>query len=319
MALNPGDASRFLCREALAPGSLADPRRIEARIEAGSFAPEGQSLGSAIHMVAWNLERGMHLDRQRDLLRTDPDLRRADVILLSEADRGCCRTGGRNVTRDLAEALEMHFAFAVQYVELPRPPSRTPTNDAPTTCEHGNAILSRVPLLDPTQLRHARTVDWFRHPREPRLGGAVSLRAGVQWGEDVLQLYSVHFDSGLRNDGLRASQARELVADASAHTGPVVFGGDMNAFPYAVDVRLGTQLDPTTRALRRAGYRDAHAALPARRRGTTDRKFGVRGVIDLLWTRGLRSEAAGVVGPRRAGGLSDHFPVWARLTRSLPY
>jgi len=293
--------------------------RIECRVEIGTYASVEAAPGVTRKVAAWNLERGMHFERQRDLLLADPELGGADVILLSEADRGCCRTGGRNVARELAEALAMDFAFAVQYVELPRPPSRKPANHVPRACEHGNAILSRHPLLEPTQLRHTRTVDWFGHPKEPRLGGIVSLRAGIAWGDATLRLYAVHFDSGLRNDALRAAQAREVVADAADHDGPVLVGGDMNTYRYKLDVHLGTTIDPTPQALVAGGFADAHARLPARRRGTTDRSYGVRGVIDLVWTRGLAVSGAGVVPPRHARGLSDHFPVWAEVGPPLPY
>jgi len=55
---------------------------------------------------------------------------------------------------------------------------------------------------------------------------------------------------------------------------------------------------------------DAHAALPVGERVTTD--SGV--AIDLIFGRGVRFTAAGV-GPRAVwGGLSDHLPVWARVS-----
>ena len=45
-------------------------------------------------------------------------LSRADVIVLNEADWGVKRTDYRNVTRELAAALQMNYAFGVEFVEV---------------------------------------------------------------------------------------------------------------------------------------------------------------------------------------------------------
>lgn len=281
-------------------------------LEQADFAAEAGSPGPRFTVAAYNLERGMHWERQARLLQTHPALRDADVVLLSEADRGCSRTGGAHVAFALARACRRHVAFGVQYVELPRR-ARRAVNRVDCACEHGNAILSRWPLERVTLLRHLRSTPWSDHPREPRLGGCTTVRAEVRWGQRSVRLYSVHFDSGWSADDLRAGQARDLVDDAAGWDGPVVIGGDMNTFRYTADVRLGTRWDPTPPVLTEAGYRDAHAHLPPSRRGTTGRHFAVRGVIDLIWARGLEAEEAGVVSPRWADRLSDHLPVWASL------
>ncbi len=68
--------------------------------------------------------------------------------------------------------------------------------------------------------------------------------------------------------------------------------------------------EPTTSALVEAGYEDAHAALPRGERVTTD--SGV--AVDLIFGRGVRFAGSGV-GPRGIwAGLSDHLPVWARVS-----
>lgn len=301
---------RRLCPHATDPAMAPDKVFIETELEAEDFVREPPPRDPArLRVVAWNLERGLELAGQIELLCGHAELRLADVLLLSEADRGCARTGGRHVARELAQALGMRYVFGVQYVELPRRCRRRVHRvDAP--CEHGNAVLSRYPLEDPELLRHRRTVSWYGHRIEPRLGGCATLRATLRLGGRRLDTYAVHLDSGLRHDRERASQAAELVADADARGMPSVLGGDFNTYGYTLDVLLGLGRDPTVRTFREAGFRDAHRGLPARRRGTTSRRYLVRGVIDLILSRGLAVRAAGVV---RAPGLSDHFPVWAEL------
>ncbi len=305
-----------LCPYAAAPAAAPDPVDVPCALERASFLAAAPPERDALHVVAYNLERGMRWRGQLELLRSHPDLAGADVLLLSEADRGCSRVGGAHVARELARGLGMELVFAAQYVELPRR-SRRPVNRIEAPCEHGNAILSRHPLEDVRALRHATTVAWLDHPREPRLGGCVTLATTIRWRGLPVRLYGVHFDSGLAHDTFRVAQAWDVVADAATHRGPVVVGGDTNAYRYLADVWLGTHLDPTVPVFTGAGLRDAHATLPPWRRGTTGRRFLLRGVIDLILARDLAIEASGVVPARAAGGLSDHLPVWARLSEPL--
>lgn len=312
--MTPTRADRLppLCPYRDAPERAPDPVLLDCPVERLSFRAGPPPERDALTVVAYNLERGLRWREQLALLREHPDLARADVLLLAEADRGCSRVGGAHVARELAEGLGLELAFAVQYVELPRRARRL-VNRVDAPCEHGNAILSRLPLEDVQALRHPRTVAWHRSRREPRLGGCVTLAATVRCAGRAVRVYGVHLDSRLRHGALRAGQARDLVADAAAHDGPVVIGGDLNAYLHTLDVWLGTGLDGAVATLRRGGFVDAHAGLRPWRRGTTGRRYLVRGVIDLVLTRELTVEASGIVSPRQAGALSDHLPVWARL------
>ncbi len=53
--------------------------------------------------MAWNVERG----RRPDLWVAVPAIAAADVLLLTEVDRGMARRGNRHVARELAEQLGM--------------------------------------------------------------------------------------------------------------------------------------------------------------------------------------------------------------------
>ena len=298
-----------------APEEVADKVRIHTPLETGQFGPRQPPPllpGGGLVVAAYNLERGMCFEEQVTLLKTHPVLKKAHVLLLNELDRGCSRSGCRHVARDLAKALGMNMVFGVEYVELPRK-AHLPVNRIDAVCEHGNAILSPFPLENLCQIRHGQSEDWSGYSEQPRLGGVLTVGADIHVGGKIARFYAVHFSSNPVNERFRISQAQELAEHAKNFGGPVVVGGDMNTAFYTLDVLSGLPVDGATRVLREAGLTDAHASLPARHRGTTDKSWGVSVVIDLIFQRGLTVRKAGVVSPLEAGHLSDHLPVWAIL------
>jgi endonuclease/exonuclease/phosphatase family metal-dependent hydrolase len=152
--------------------------------------PRSRQLGMFLRVVFWNIERGLEykaieaaftdpakfsllLDkkkyprgsRQRAALLQQVELmKRADVIVLNEADWGLKRTDYRNVAADLARAAKMNYAFGVEFVEIDpitlgieKFEEATPEDRAELTREikvdpsrykglHGTAILSRYTL-----------------------------------------------------------------------------------------------------------------------------------------------------------------------------
>ena len=106
--------------------------------------PSTPELGPFLRVVQWNIERGLEFEAVR-LAFSDPDrfialsedkgsklderelarvreqisiLRDADLIVLNEVDQGVNRTRFRNVAKELAEALEMNYAWGVEFVEV---------------------------------------------------------------------------------------------------------------------------------------------------------------------------------------------------------
>lgn len=292
------------------------PTRLDCRIEGANFTAQPAAPKDEIVLCTYNVERGLRLDDQLRAFAGDAGMPSPDVLLINEADRGCTRSGNRNVAREYARALGMCYVYGVEFIELPR--FWGPGGSVRRRCEHGNAILSRFPLGNVRLIRHQRTRNWHStlqrilHVGEPRLGGRVAVAADVRIGERMLRVYSVHFESGHRGrspDAYREAQARELIEDASELHQGVVIGGDMNVGRYLGLRGEGGSREPTTSALVEAGYEDAHAALPGGERVTTDS----RAAVDLIFGRGVRFTGAGV-GPRAVwGGLSDHLPVWARV------
>src|SRR5689334_21806593 len=93
-----------------------DFERLLSQVWAEDLALQPSSHRSSIRVVAWNIERGMCLDAVIHCLQTHPSLMSADVLLLSELDWGMARTENRFVAREIAQALQMNYAFAPCYV-----------------------------------------------------------------------------------------------------------------------------------------------------------------------------------------------------------
>ena len=106
--------------------------------------PQSPELGPFLRLAFWNIERGLQYDaiagalggardytamlsRTRlahssatrgEATRQSTWLSQADVIVLNEVDWGMKRTDYRNVIADLATALQMNYAYGVEFVEV---------------------------------------------------------------------------------------------------------------------------------------------------------------------------------------------------------
>ncbi len=311
---SPRDARRErLCRSPPARPSSREAVRIACQIERFTpRAPTPATLHGALTVATFNLERGYEADGQIRALRAALGLPAVDVLLLSEVDRGCSRSGYRNVLRDFAAALGMHAAFGVEYVELPRPWGPGRRIEAP--CEHGNAILSRFPLDDVELLRFEANESWYREPArageagEPRLGGRMALGATLRIGTRRVRVFSTHLESGAFDGAYRRAQAEELARAVERGPRPAIVGGDFNVHAFVVDLLSDARRDAVVARLERAGLSDAHAGLSLLARPTHSTHL----VLDLILSD-LEVRAAGVAQGRAWRGLSDHRPVWTRL------
>lgn len=106
--------------------------------------PSSPQTGKFLRVAQWNIERGLEFDAVR-LAFTNPQkfsalmdekksrasaderahiidqvnvLRQADVLVFNEVDWGMNRTLFRNVAAELAGALEMNYAYGVEFVEV---------------------------------------------------------------------------------------------------------------------------------------------------------------------------------------------------------
>lgn len=311
----PNTRSERLCPEAAAPDAVDDTTFIECEIEGATFSTAEPEPKDNLVVLAYNILRGFEVDAQLDMITSGVDFPVPDFLLLSEVDRGCQRTEFRNIARDYAERLDYYYVYAVEFLELPG--NRGPTGPYdPPICEHGNAIVSRYPLGNVRQIRHAENRSWYSppgtpNPDEPRLGGRIAIAADAKIGSRLVRLNVAHLESTLTTLAIRDAQAEELALDTEPVTHPVITGGDFNTFFYFDDLDKGVVTEPAVKSFIDRGHDDAHRSLALDERYTSFDGFPM--VIDLIFTRGLEVRDAGRCPPERCESLSDHLPVFAEI------
>lgn len=222
---------RDLLRSALYPQIRAELTRVLDGIERGVHAqPRPPAAADRLRVVAWNIQRGSRLAELQDALRSEPTLSAADVVLLSEVDSGMGRSGNRNIARELAGALGMHYAFTVSYLVLGDDFLENPDGTPNTLALAGAAILSRWPLGRIINAELPELRDKFSSRREKRLGSKRALLAEVLLPEGPLWCAGCHLDSNA-SPSQRALQLDALL-EQTATLGRVILGGDWNTTTY---------------------------------------------------------------------------------------
>jgi len=266
-------------------------------IVTGSFAPLKWVLWPprAVRIVDWNIDRGQQLQGVTDFLAGT----NADVLILQEVDLNARRTHHLNIAEEIARTLKMNYAFGREFQELVQGSKTSPAY-------HGQAILSKWPILNPRLIRfskqsHFWQPHWFLPKIEPfqeRLGGRIALAAEINVGGSKLVTYNLHLESR-GNDELRLSQVDEVLSDAARWnvSCPVVIAGDFN---------LDASKSSAASVLANAGFR---SAVDAPRTPTTPSRR--------LFEGGRRIDWAFIRGPVRAISgqvhdqvkASDHYPI----------
>ena len=193
-------------------------------------APPRDVAPGPIRVAAWNAERLKHAGPSAALVRASG----ADILLLSETDRGMARSGNRHTTADLAQALGMGYAYGVEFLELgigdgrEREWHRGASNSVGF---HGNAILSRLPFSSPALIRLDDGAVWWLDAQdgERRLGFRMAIAVRIETRAGPIVAVVAHLES--KSDaGDRARQMRRLTETLDLlHPGlPVVIGGDLN-------------------------------------------------------------------------------------------
>ena len=303
----PGDAHARLFLECEALGAVESPGGGAAGREAGP-----------LRVLSWNAERLKYL--KSSALRLRP--LEADVILLTELDRGMARSGNRDTVGELASLLGMAHCFALEYVELELGDSRERAWHAGTANReglHGNGILSRRPIEAAGMVRLERDGAWFDGSRngERRIGGrnaALARIAGITFAAVHLESHSDPED--------RARQTERLLdaMDGFAGSDPIVIGGDFNTATVGHGLKGGLTaerlcnpvlFEPLFSVMARRGFSwetaNEMGAATQRTRpdGTPEPPFGR---IDWLFVRGLEAREASTLAAVDEAGLaiSDH-------------
>jgi len=200
---------------------------------------EVKELGPSLRVACWNIERGLKLD-DIQLFLTDKDrfmanvdaerkkakesgqklraaalakvpeeieiLKAADVWILNEVDWGVKRSQYREVVRELAETLNMNWAYGVEFLEIDSKQIGTDTFEDQEDEQarqqlleqfrvdkdriralHGNAVLSRYPIRAARLIPFKAGYDWFGGENKIRPLEKGKRKAAILIGEDLLR------------------------------------------------------------------------------------------------------------------------------------
>lgn len=303
------------------------------RVEQAAPAQPAASRREA-RVVAWNAQRARFPDAAARLLGAAAP----DALLLSELDLGMARSEQRHTAREIAERLDMGFAFGVEFLELGLGDAAERARCAGQrnlAGYHGGAIASSQPLERPALVRLDAGGLWFDGRRgERRVGGRIALLATLRIGGTPVTLASLHLESH-GDPSQRDAQAAALLAalDAYAPGAPALVGGDLNTHGLHLTeledrdaLRRALRSDPGRFAnpvpheplfarLERAGF-DRHRCNALGESTQRSRTPGgsQRGTLKLDWifTRGLEARDPAVipaVDPATGAALSDHEAI----------
>ena len=205
---------------------------VQENFSAVSASEAQVTAGDSISAIAWNIERGCVFDGIVDALSNHVELRGKDLFLLSELDHGMARSGNRYVAREIAEKLELNYAFAPVYIALQKG-SGVEAAVAGDNAEsiHGLAMFSRWPMINvhTVALPNGKDKMWGK---EKRLGFLRALFAEIRHPLGNFHAVTVHLDAHCS----RAHRRRQMriILDHLEKLAPLpaIIGGDWNTTTF---------------------------------------------------------------------------------------
>jgi endonuclease/exonuclease/phosphatase family metal-dependent hydrolase len=217
------------------------------------------------------------MDDLVEVLASHRALKDAMILGLQEVNRHHRKTGYRDVACELANALGMYYAFAVE----------NPYKKGGG--ERGLAILSRFPMsqVERVTLPHSG----------PGGRRRIALGTTLHLGPSRLRMYSIHLETRIANRK-HADQLTTVLKEAERYRElPTVVLGDFNIVYF--------RRKQTFALMETAGYQvKPYDGISFKRVGVVRKK------LDWIWTRNLEFLEAGV---EEEIATSDHRPVWAQL------
>ena len=290
---------KILSTEAEPAKPLADKLdRLLHSVELGSFTvrPAGRPSRPVeggvpvLRAAMWNIERGQEFEPITTALK-DPQafyelctkrglkqqkleligkeaelLSSADLLILDEVDRGMKRSEYRDVARELAAALHMNYAYAVEFVEVDPVTLGIEVIDQASLEDeliadpakykglHGSAILSRYPIQNVDVLRLPVCHDWYAAESKPvpkveklkrvgsekvfleaiaqerRRGGRIAMVARVVVPEapgGVVTVVNAHLENKCKAS-CRVQQMNYILENTRTTQDALILAGDMN-------------------------------------------------------------------------------------------
>ena len=206
--------------------------RILNAVVQENFAPENHEKKDVVRALAWNIERGSRFAGIVDALRNHRDLKERDVLLLTELDYGMARSANRFVARELAEELNLNYAFAPCYIALQKGSGVEAKAEGENTKSlHGLAMFSKYPLKNVHAVPLPNGKDKM-FGKEKRLGYLRALIADIEHPAGVFRAVTVHLDAHSSRKHRHLQMKIVLDHLETLPDLPTVIGGDWNTTTF---------------------------------------------------------------------------------------
>ncbi len=205
-------------------------RRVMARIPAFD-APEIDNTfsapaggGQTLRGMVLNMELGRFPAETAAFLRECPQARDMDIIFGNELDDGCRRSGCRNTSAEIAGAIGMNYAFALEFIGLADP--EDPKGYG------GNTLFSRWPIKRASVMHLPQGYNWYIDAQK-RIGERVAILAVLDVAGREVGAVCAHLENKT-HAAARALQMRARLdaTDRPLPGMPVFMGGDFNTNTY---------------------------------------------------------------------------------------
>lgn len=194
---------------------------------------EDEGGRSILKVGNWNAERGLDWDIFPQFYPN------ADIIILNEMDWGMARSGNKDTTKNMAKAMQMNYAYGVEFLELTNGNEReiNATRGLDNLIGyHGNVVMTKWPIVESKIVRLHPLYDLLFEEKttgqakgERRLGGRMALFTLIESQHfGTILAISMHSHSGsnpnlLKQDALLVCKEIEKYPSARS----IIIGGDL--------------------------------------------------------------------------------------------
>src|SRR5688500_3805875 len=194
--------------------------------------PDKSRTLNAISALAWNIERGSVFEGIVDALLNHEHLKDKDVLLLTELDYGMARSGNRFVAREIAQILNLNYAFAPVYIALQKGSGvEAAAAGENTRSIHGLAMFSKWPMknIHAIPLPNGKDKMWGK---EKRLGHLRALFADIEHPAGDFRAVTVHLDAHCSRAHRQIQMKIILDHLDTLPSLPVLIGGDWDTTTF---------------------------------------------------------------------------------------
>ncbi len=177
-----------------------------------------------------------------------------DILCLNEVDIGMPRTKYKNILSELNNSLKWNYAYASEFIEVGPLFQKQKVDKTLYKGLHGNAIISKFPIVSTQVIRIPNEYDWYRREvlkhqpplehlrhfgamaifsekieyKEVRHGSRMALVADIKLPNDqIITVVSTHLEDRAYSDR-RLKQFKYLLEKLKDKKTPVILSGDLN-------------------------------------------------------------------------------------------